>query len=143
MFESTWRKGFAQFSSSISRMSISDEENKEFDNHQEDMDELGAAEEQNEAGSSSARILEPISRSPEDEQMEDYVEKTDDEGVDESAETEPIYGESNYDFGFMLEQVQMIIENLLSKKADIETLLDRLNGYSNVYKIENLVKSFY
>jgi hypothetical protein len=101
-------------------MSISDEENKEFDNHQEDMDELGATEEQNEAGSSSARILEPISRSPEDEQMEDYVEKTDDEGVDESAETEPIYGESNYDFGFMLEQVQMIIENLLSKKADSE-----------------------
>ncbi len=142
MFERTWRKGFAHFSSSILRMSISDEENKELDNHQEDMYELGAAEDQNEAGS-SARFFEPISRSPEDEQMEDYVEKTDDEGADESAETELLDGVLNCDFGFMLEQVQNIIENLHSKKADIETLLDRLNGHSNVYKIENLVKCFY
>jgi hypothetical protein len=124
-------------------MSISDEENKELDNHQEDMYELGAAEEQNEAGS-SARILEPISRSPEDEQMEDDVENTNDESVDESAETELLYGELNCEnFGDMLGHVQMIFENLHRRKADIDTLLDRLHGYSNVYKIENLVKGFY
>jgi hypothetical protein len=141
MFESTWRKGFAHFSSSILRMSISDEENKELDN-QEDMYELGAAEEQNEAG--MARILEQISRSPEDEQMEDDVENNNDESVDESAETELLYGEWNCEnFGDMLGHVQMIIENLLRKKADIDTLLDRLHGYRNVYKIENLVKGFY
>ena len=136
------RKGFAHFSSSIPGKSISGGENKELVNHREaikDMFELGAAADQNKADI-SARIRDLQLRSRAARQVE---EKTDDEGGDDSAETEPIDGKSNLDFDFMLEQVQKIFETLHNKKTVIDTLLVKLNGCSSVYKIETLVKNFY
>ncbi len=123
-------------------MSDSEEENKELEPHQEYLCEMGVQDEQND-DDTEARIAELISRKQEGVQLEYCNEKTDDEGADESYETEPMEGEPSCDFGSMLENVQEIVETLHSKSSDINTLLERLNGYSNVYKIENLVKEFY
>jgi hypothetical protein len=62
---------------------------------------------------------------------------------DDSAETEPICEESYHNFEEILNEVAKFSEELEKRKVDISSMISRLKGYTNVYKIENLVNLLY
>lgn len=84
---------------------------------------------------------EQISQSQDGENIGDCEDdfERDSAKNDDSAETEPMCGESYPNFEEMLNCVATFSEELEKRKVEIDSMISRLNGYSNLYKIENLV----
>lgn len=143
MFERASRFLYSSVALPLARLSMSDEEANAMETHDDDPSECAIIEEQDE-DDTQTRVQMLIARRKHDDQMDEFDEKFEEEGEphDASAETEPMDGES-YNFDSMLENVQKISEDLQIKKVLIEELLARLNGFSNLYRIEALVNSFF
>jgi hypothetical protein len=84
---------------------------------------------------------EQISQSQDGENVGDSEDdfERDSAKNDDSAETEPMCGESYPNFEEMMNSVATFSEELEKRKVEIDSMISRLNGYSNLYKIENLV----
>ena len=88
---------------------------------------------------------EQISQSQDGENIGDCEDdfERDSAKNDDSAETEPICEESYHNFEEILNEVAKFSEELEKRKVDISSMISRLKGYTNVYKIENLVNLLY